>query len=108
MEIKNLGKENRGSFGIMTKYCIDGKMHCSEFFAKGILGRCITLTHFRSCDGSCEGGVILDESAIDYGKKRIFKEMISKVEALNEAERNKYIEATFERGGYPGRYREDF
>jgi hypothetical protein len=102
MEIKKLRTEDRGSFGIMTKFCVDDKMHFSEFFANGVLGKLVTLTHFRPCDGRCGKGEILDEHSFGYRKKKLLEEMIEKIEE------KRCMEVKFVKGGYRGRYREDF
>jgi len=101
MEIKKIGTEDRGSFGHMTKFCIDDKMHFSEFFANGVLGKLVTLTHFRPCDGKCDKGEVVDERSFDY-KKWVLEEMLEKIEERG------CVDIKFVKGGYRGRYREDF
>ena len=103
MEIKKLGTEDRRSFGIMTKYCVDKRMHFSEFFAEGVLGKSVTLTHFWPCDGKrCDKGEILDEHSFGYSKQRILEKM------MEEIKERRCVDIEFVKGGYPGRYREDF
>jgi len=95
MEIRNLGQENRGSFGVMTKYCVDGKMDCSIFFAKGMLGQCTTITHFRPCEKNHEDGELVSSFRLTRHMEKSFKEMLDKVGKLSEEEKNKYINTSY-------------